>query len=230
MDSMTLERGAALFTAAASRDEELVRFLGRHGVASVAHVMHEFEIGRTAAYRLAAACVERGLIERDDSLRREPSVLYATREGLRWAGLAYPVAKLSPSLIRHGLRCTSTAQALGREFPGAVHTERDLCRIERQEGRPIASAKMGTRPDGGPRLHRPDLALVTEAGVIAVEVELTAKAPRRLEGIMRAWRRSPWVSGVRYYCEPGATRRAVERAILATRSGERVRVFEAVAR
>jgi hypothetical protein len=215
--------------AVATRDEELVRFLGRHGIATVGQVMSEFGIGRTAAYRLVAACTERGLIERDDSLRHEPSVLYATREGLRWVGLAYPVAKLSPSLIRHGLRCTAMAQALGQEFPGAVHTERDLCWIERQEGRPVASAKLGTRPDGGLRLHRPDLVVITEAGVIAVEVELTAKAPRRLEGIIRAWRRSPWVTEVRYYCEPGQTRRAVERAILATRSQERVRVFQVVA-
>lgn len=218
------------FGVAASRDEELVRFIGRHGIASVAQVMWEFGIGRTAAYRLVAACVDRGLIERDDSLRREPSVLYATREGLRWAGLAYPVARLSPSLIRHGLRCTSTAQVLSWEFPGGIYTERDLCWAERQEGKPLASAKLGTRPDGGPRLHRPDLAAVTEAGVIAIEVELTPKAPKRLEAIMRAWRRAAWVAEARYYCEPGPTRRAVERAIRATRSGERVRVFEVVSR
>jgi len=230
MEAAALQIEVEPFGAAASRDEELVRFLGRHGIATVAQVMAQFGIGRTAAYRLTAACMDRGLIERDDSLRYEPSALYATREGLRWVGLGYPVAKLSPSLIRHGLRCTSMAQALGEEFPSAIRTERDLCWIERQEGKPLASAKLGTRPDGGPRLHRPDLAVLTEAGVIAVEVELTAKAPRRLEGIIRAWRRSPWVTEVRYYCEPGQTRRAVERAILATRSQERVRVFEAVAR
>jgi hypothetical protein len=230
MEAVALQIELEPCGAVATRDEALVRFLGRHGIATVRQVMSEFAIGRTAAYRLAAACMERGLIERDDSLRREPSILYATREGLRWAGLAYPVAKLSPSLIRHGLRCTSMAQALRGEFPAGVHTERDLCWIERQEGKPLASAKLGTRPDGGPRFHRPDLAVPTEAGVIAVEVELTPKAPRRLEAIMRAWRRSPWVSEVRYYCEPGQTRRAVERAILATRSQERVRVFQVVAR
>jgi hypothetical protein len=228
MEAMALQLDVG--PAAVSRDEELVRFLGRHGIATVRQVMAEFAIGRTATYRLAAACRDRGLIERDDSLRREPSVLYATREGLRWTGLGYPVAKLSPSLIRHGLRCTSMAQVLREEFGAGVHTERDLCWIERQEGGPLASAKLGTRPDGGPGFHRPDLAVVTEAGVIAVEVELSAKAPRRLEGIMRAWRRSPWVTEVRYYCEPGQTRRAVERAILATHSGERVRVFQAVSR
>lgn len=230
MEVMALQIEVEQCGAVATRDEALVRFLGRHGIATVAQVMREFAIGRTAAYRLAAACRDRGLIERDDSLRREPSVLYATREGLRWTGLSYPVAKLSPSLIRHGLRCTSMAQELRREFAAGVHTERDLIWAERQAGRPIASAKLGTRPDGGPRLHRPDLAILTESGVIAVEVELSAKAPRRLEGIVRGWRRSPLVSEVRYYCEPGATRRAVERAVIATRSQERVRVFEVVAR
>lgn len=229
MDSIALQLDVGPW-GAASRDEELVRFLGRHGIATVRQVMSEFAIGRTAAYRLLAACTERGLIERDDSLRREPSVFYATREGLRWAGLDYPVAKLSPSLIRHGLRCTSMAQALREEFIIGVHTERDLCWVHRQMGKPIASAKLGSRPDGGPRLHRPDLAVITRAGVIAIEVELSAKAPRRLEGIMRAWRRSSWVTEVRYYCEAGQTRRAVERAILATRSQERVRIFQVVPR
>lgn len=230
MDAAALQIEVESFGVVRTRDEALVAFLGRFGVASMRHVMAQFGIGRTAAYRLAAACAERGLIARDDSLRREPSVLYATRQGLRWVGLPYPVVKLSPSLINHGLRCTSTGQALHREFPGTVHSERDLCWVERQEGKPLASAKLGTRPDGGPRLHRPDLAIITEAGTIAVEVELSAKEPRRLEAIMRARRRSPWVAGVRYYCEPGKTRRAVERAIKATRSQERVQVFEAVAR
>jgi hypothetical protein len=229
MEAVALQIELESCKAVATRDEAVVRFLGRHGIATVRQVMSEFAIGRTAAYRLLAACTERGLIERDDSLRREPSVFYATREGLRWAGLGYPVAKLSPSLIRHGLRCTSMAQALREEFIIGVHTERDLCWVHREMGKPIASAKLGTRPDGGPRLHRPDLAVITRAGVIAVEVELTPKAPRRLEGIMRAWRRSSWVTEVRYYCEPGQTRRAVERAILATRSGERVRIFQVVA-
>lgn len=149
METVALQIEVEPFGAAASRDEELVRFLGRHGIATVAQVMREFAIGRTAAYRLVAACMDRGLVERDDSLRHEPSVLYATREGLRWSGLAYPVAKLSPSLIRHGLRCTAMAQALGEEFPDGVHTERDLCWIERLEGKPLAAAKLGIRPDGG---------------------------------------------------------------------------------
>jgi hypothetical protein len=44
---------------------------------------------------------------------------------------------------------------------------------------------------------------------------LTPKAPRRLENLLRCWRRAMAmrvVSEVHYLCEPGQTRRAVERA------------------
>jgi hypothetical protein len=65
---------------------------------------------------------------------------------------------------------------------------------------------------------------------IAVEVELTAKAPRRLKGVIRGWRRASWVAEVRYYCAPGPTRRAVERAVTELRAQERIRILEVVAR
>jgi hypothetical protein len=66
-----------------------------------------------------------------------------------------------------------------------------------------------------PRKHRADLAVLSEKVTVAIEVELTAKAPTRLEGLLRAWRRAQVeqaVSEVHYLCAPGKTRRAVERA------------------
>lgn len=48
---------------ALTRDEKLVRFVGRHGAVSVEHVMAALGVGRTAAYRRVAVCVERGLLE-----------------------------------------------------------------------------------------------------------------------------------------------------------------------
>ena len=49
---------------------------------------------------------------------------------------------------------------------------------------------------------------------IAVEAELTAKAPYRLQHIVRSWRRARCVSEVRYYAAPGTPWRAVERVLL----------------
>lgn len=214
-----------------TRDRELVRYVGRHGVVSIAHVMQAMGVGRTAAYRRVAACVERGFLERFDLLRCEPPVLRATREGLRFAGLGLPVATVSPGGVDHWLRCASTALALEERFgPERVLTERELVFVEAGEGRPIASAEVGELPDGTPRLHRPDLAILPEKGVVAVEVELTPKAPRRLEDLIRAWRRASCVVGVQYLCEPGATRRGVERAVAKVGATQKVAIAEVVAR
>lgn len=214
------------------RDRELVRYVGRHGVVAIEHVMAAMGAGRTATYNRVAACIEAGLLERLDLLRSEPRLLRATRDGLRYARMdGLSVAVPSPGSADHWLRCATTAQLLGRHFgDDRVLTERELILAEQIEEAPIASAKVGEWLDGSPRLHRPDLAVLTEEGTIAIEVELSAKSPRRLKGVIRAWRRASWVSEVRYYCEPGATRRAVERAVKEMRAEERVHLFEAVPR
>ncbi len=214
-----------------NRDRELLSFVGRHGIVAIGHVMAHLGVGRTAAYRRVATCAEEGLLERIDLLRSEPSLLRATRAGLRYAGLGLPLAVVSPGAVDHWLRCASVAQQLTREF-GAdqVLTERELALAERIEGRPIASARLGELPSGAPRLHRPDLAILGDSGPISVEVELTPKAPRRLEAILRAWRRASWVTEVRYYCAPGPTRRALERAATKTYADQRLRILEALPR
>jgi hypothetical protein len=216
---------------ASRRDREVVRFVGVHGAVAMEHVMAALGVGRTAAYRRVAACIEGGLLERLDLLRGEPSLLRATRAGLSYAGLGLGPAVISPGSVDHWLRCATTALELGEEFGAArILSERELALAERIEERPIASAQVGELPTGAPRLHRPDLAILTEELPIAVEVELTPKAPRRLEALIRSWRRANWVGEVRYYCEPGQTRRAVERAIEKTHAQDRVRVLEVVSR
>ncbi len=208
-------------------DRDLVRFVGNHGIVSMRNVMDMLGVGRTAAYRRVARCIEQGLLERVAVLREEPVVLRATSAGLRWAGLGHSVATVSPATIGHGLRCVEVARRLATDFEGCrILTEREIALEERIAGRPVASAKLGEHPSGAPRLHRPDLAAVNERGVVAIEVELTPKAPQRLAAIMRAWRRANWVAEVRYNCEPGPARRAVERAVHETRCEGRVLIGE----
>jgi hypothetical protein len=178
-----------------------------------------------------AACIERGLLERLHLLRREPTLIRATRAGLRYAGLGLAPVTVSPGAVDHWLRCATTAHLLGEEFGrDRIITERELALAERHAGSPIASAKIGELPDGRPRLHRPDLAVLGERGPISVEVELTAKSPRRLREIIRGWRRASWVAEVHYHCEPGQTRRAVERAVTHLHAGDRIVIREAVPR
>lgn len=217
-----------------SRDWELLRYVGRQGVVRIGHVMEAMQAGRTVTYDRVAACVEAGLLERLELVRSEPGILRATRDGLRYAGLGLPLAIVSAGALDHWLRCTSTALLLGEHYGyDRVLTEREIVLAEQIEGKPIASAEVGEYRGGKPRLHRPDLAVLTEKGTIAIEVELTPKAPRRLNGLMRSWRRTIGagvVSEVHYHCEPGQTRRAVERAVGQVRAEGVIAIGQAVPR
>ena len=209
------------------RDRELVHFVGRHGVVAIDHVMAALGVGRTAAYRHVKRCVEAGLLERLDFLRNEASALRATRDGLRYADLGLKVAAVSPGGVNHWLRCASTARLVGEHFGhDRVLTERELELAERTERRPIASATLGKHPNGRLRLHRPDLAVLTDEGTIAIEVELTPKTPQRLQAIIRGWRTAACVTEVHYFCPPGPTRRAVERAVDRMHAGGRVLIID----
>lgn len=196
-----------------TRDQELVHYVGRLGIVALEHIMAATGVGRTAAYRRVGACIEAGLLERLAILREEPSLLRATRAGLRYAGLGLPVAKVSPGEVEHMLRCASVAQRTEAHF-GAdrVLSERELAFAERLEERPIASATV-VENAGRVRKHRPDLAVLADSGAIAVEVELTPKAPRRLAAILSGWATADHVAEVHYLCTPGAALRGVERAL-----------------
>jgi hypothetical protein len=119
------------------RDRELLTYVGRHGIVSMAHVMSALGVGQTAAYRRVASCIDAGLLERIDFLRGEPNLLRATRSGLRYAGLAMPPAVVSPGAVDHWLRSATTAHLLAERFGRErVFTERDLALAERHERRP----------------------------------------------------------------------------------------------
>lgn len=210
-----------------NRDQDLVRYVGRHGIVSIEHVMASTGVGRTAAYRRVGACIEAGLLERLAILRQEPSLLRATRAGLRYAGLGLPVAKVSAGEVEHALRCASIARRVERHY-GVEHvlSERELVFAEKLEDRRIANAEIG-RP-GSQRLakHRPDLAVLRDEGTLAIEVELTPKAPRRLEAILRGWSCAHWVSEIHYFCAPGQTYRGLQRAIEKTGAADKVLLAE----
>lgn len=209
-------------------DRELVRLIGRHGAMSIGQLMIAMGVGRTAAYRRFQRCEEAGLVERLRLTRTAPTVLHATHDGLRYAGLGLSVAAISPGSVDHDLRCTAHALALERSYGAdCVLTEREIILAELVDEAPVASAEVSRR---GPRRHRADLAVMVDGGTIGIEVELTPKTPRRLEGLMRAWRHAVLagvIEEVRYFCEPGQTRRAVERAIYRTRTDQIVAVDEA---
>jgi hypothetical protein len=116
---------------------------------------------------------------------------------------------------RHWALCARLAVELERRERVEVWGEPRLRAAEQETDRSVATAQLGQLPDGRPRLRRPDLVLFPDAALpVAVEVELSVKAARRLEAICRAWARCRLVSEVRYYAPPH-----VARAVFACRFG-----------
>lgn len=180
----------------------------------------------SARARLLAA--ERaGLLRGRRVLAGGPALYTATRAGLRASGLrGFEPCRVSVANAPHAIECARVAAALERAYPDhRVMGERELRRDEREAGAPLASASLGRGPGGAPLLHRPDVVLwpqrASEQLPVAVEVELTVKAPRRLLEICRAWARCRCVAGTLYLAsEPvrGPLARAIERA----HAGERI--------
>lgn len=209
------------------RDRELVGWVARMGAVGIGHVEDRFGVCRSVAYAVVARLVGAGLIERVATLPGDPTLLRATAQGIAYAGLELRPAKVSPGAVDHWLACADVAVWAERRWgAGSVISERELRFAEANATKPIASATVGELPDGRALFHRPDLVVRDEVRVMAIEVELTPKAPRRLEQIVRSWRRARHVDQVLYLVPPGPTQRAVMRAVAATHAHERVTVRE----
>ena len=209
------------------KDAGIVGWIGRLGAADAEHVMGRFAMGRSWAYARLSRLVKDGLLEQRTLLYRQPGLYLATADGLRWQGLGrLGVYRVSPGGFQHAQEVATAAVALHHALPGwEVLSEREIRMQESDRDELIASARLGELPGGRPALHRPDLALVSpEGNVVAVEVELSIKAPRRLAAICRAWARARHISGVYYLAAP-AVARAVQRAIAETRSEDQIVVL-----
>jgi hypothetical protein len=210
-----------------SRDREIVCWIGRMGAAGAEDVMQRFAMGRSWAYARLNGLVTGGLLEQRTLLHRQPGLYIATHEGLRWCDLQrLGVYRVGPGGFEHAQKAAHVASELQVALPGwEVLSERDIRQQEADLQELVASARVGELPAGRPALHRPDLALKSnDHRVVAVEVELSVKAPRRLATICRGWARARHIDSVYYLATPAAAR-AVERAVRETRSEDRIRIL-----
>ncbi len=217
----------------------LVRWAAGLGAVTAEAVAEHLGVSVASARgRLAAAEGER-LLERHRPLTGRPALYTVTRAGLRAAGVrGLDPCRVSASNALHLIECARVAAALGRCYPDhRVQGERELRSEEHECRRALASAELGRgaqgdrlgahSPEGwvGQPHHRPDLVLWPidpAAGLpVAVEVELTIKAPERLAAICLAWARARCVAGALYLASP-EVERAVQRAIDRAHAHERV--------
>ncbi|HEX3873732.1 MAG TPA: hypothetical protein VHW26_06280 [Solirubrobacteraceae bacterium] len=211
----------------------ILDWIGRIGAACAADVATRFDLPPASARARLQAAGRAGTIQSVRLLHGQPALYVATPAGLRAAGLSeLRPCRVSPGGFAHLLEVAHTAVVLERAFPDLVVVgERELRRWESDSGRRLATADAGRGSDGRPARHRPDLVLwpadrVAQPGpdAIAIEVELTVKAPHRLAMIVRGWARTRLVGAVVYYATPAAAR-AVDRAVADQQAGRIVHVL-----
>lgn len=205
------------------KDVEVLEFVARYGVVPREVVKMWAGSGRSAAAARERRLREAGLIEVRPGFGGGRLVV-CRRGGLKAVGreeLAVP--RLSPATVRHD--GVAARVGAGLERAGLdVLCEREIEARERAEAGRVLSA-----PRRGGGHHRPDLVVLTATGPVAIEVGLTDKSARRLDALMRSWRRAVSAggfAGVRYLCAPRALP-YVERAVART-AGERAITVESL--
>ncbi len=211
-----------------SREREIVTWVARLGAVSVEQIGRRFGVGRSVAYEQVRRLIEFGLLERTQTAIGDPTLISATRQGITYArlGLKRPTIRIGE--VNHWLTTADVAIDLERQYgPERLLTERELRFDAKLTGRATGAGKLGETLNGHTRLHWPDLAVRADEGLVVYEVELTPKSQKRLEAIVRAWRRCREIERCVYLCPPSSpTQQVVHQAIRATCSEERVRVAE----
>lgn len=204
---------------------DLLRWAAGLGVVTAQGLaLHGDSSEASARARLAAA--ERGgLMVAHRLLRDLPTLYTVTPRGISRCGAqGLAPGRVSASGARHAATCCTVAAILERAFPTQQLLAEPALRLrERRRGRPLASIAVG-RSGAGAASHRADMVLLgdsTAALPVAVEVELTVKAPRRLRAICRGWARSRNVAGV-VYVASAPVLAPLARAVEAAAAGGRV--------
>jgi hypothetical protein len=209
-----------------SRDQQITQWIGELGAANAAQIARRFGMGRSWCYQRLHSLARDRLLEEHRLLHQQPGLYAATPDGLRWAGLGrLGTFRVSPGSFEHITQIAHVAAELHHTLPGTeIIGERVLRTLEADEKMLVGSIRVGQLPGGRPALHRPDLMIQNDGKAWAVEVELSVKAPRRLEVICRGYARARHIHHTIYLATPAAGR-AVTRAIQEVRAADRITVL-----
>jgi len=183
-----------------------LQWIARVGAATVESLARSRGVSGASMRASLAAAERQRLLVRRRPLAGHPALYTLTCAGWRACGLpGRGPRRVSASNALHQITCAEAAAGLEHCYPEHFAIGERALRCGE---------------------HRPDLLLCPRdelAGElpVAVEVELTVKAPRRLAAICRAWARCRDVAGVLYLATPPAER-ALRRAISAAGAGPEV--------
>ena len=194
------------------RDEELVRWVARHGLVSADQAGRRFFPSMWAAWRRLRRLEAAGLLRREPAFRDMPFVVRVTGAGARLAACDVLPARLDAGLLRHALAVVDLSEELLADNPGAEWiTERELRRDLMRAARADPEERQRRTPDG--------VLVLPDGRHVAVELDLTPKRTRKLEQLADAYALDSTVDCVWWFL-PSATSAARMRELVAERGLE----------
>jgi len=205
-----------------SRDVEMVRWIGRHGIVTVEQVSTKFfaredgSLGNWAAYRRLRKLEELHLIRRDPTFWREPAVLRVTTAGARLAEIDVAPAHIVLAEVHHTLALVDLMEQLLAQDRGAtIVTEREIRALRFRE-----LAVKQRRPGYG-RIPDGILHLRTKK-TVAVELDLTSKRQRDIERVIAGYKQERYDT-VWWFARPGIAGR-IKEIVVANRVDDLIEV------
>jgi hypothetical protein len=170
-------------------------FCAEHRFVLAAQVALLEGIGLDAARQRLTALTRAGYLTSEQRYVAEPRAYLVTRDGRGVAGsdLSQP-RKLDPALYAHDVGVTWLTAAARRGLFGELSEVVSERRMRSEDGRDGDGRQLhgvryiGGGAAGGPRLHYPDLTVVTASGHrVAFELELQLKGAARRERILSTY-------------------------------------------
>ena len=174
------------------RDIEILRFINDFGFCTTPHLMNFISVRQWRIYQIMNRLVRRGLVKKEFGFQGHPLIYYLTDEGASFTDLP-AIDAVSFGVYLHQVAMVNVALKLMRLYPEATWvSERHL--------------KYDKFIDGvGVRGHIADgLLLFPDAKRVAIEVELSVKGKRRLDGILKSYSAQFDIKEIWYFCSPKA--------------------------
>jgi hypothetical protein len=212
-------------------DLALLRFAAEHRFVLAAQGARLLQRSVPSIQRSLSRLRAAGLVRSESMFRHEPTAYRVTQTGLTAAGSELrPSPALDLAAYRHDVGLAWLDVAARRGLFGEVSeviAEKRMRSEDRRADRPAGTPRHGV-PLGsgvGPRLHYPDLVLVTGSGHrVAFELELSTKAPARRERILAAYAADPRIDTVVYLVPTHAAGDAIARSAARAGAGDKVGV------
>lgn len=191
--------------------------MAEHRLVLAAHLQTLLGVSVSAVQARLRPLRAGGLIDSRRIFHGHPAAHQITTHGLRAIGSRLPAPRIDLRCYEHDVglawlwlaACRGAFGALGNLISERQMRSHDGGRECR--GDPLGVRLGGVGPHGRPRLHYPDLMLVTEEGHrVAVELELSGKGQIRRERILAGYGADARVDAVLYLVKDPAVARSIQ--------------------